>query len=177
MGRIEAKIADITHLSVDAIVNAANASLMGGGGVDRAIHKAGGPAILAACHTIRRDIWPEGLPTGQAVITTGGALPAKYVIHTVGPIYDRDPDPEHNLASCYRNCLMLAREHLLETMAFPAISTGVYGFPPPAAADIAVAETRAFLAGDPGSVRHVILTAFSETAVNLLNNALNTHPV
>src|ERR1700674_660470 len=122
--------ADITSEAVDAIVNAANSSLMGGGGVDGAIHRAGGPAILAACREIRASQYPKGLPTGQAVITPGGRLPARYVIHTVGPIYGQHGGDEARLlAACYENAIALAAKNGLETIAFPAISTGAYGYP------------------------------------------------
>lgn len=129
-GRVLIKVGDITKEKVDAIVNAANGTLMGGGGVDGAIHRAGGAEILAACKEIRRAQYPDGLPTGQAVITIGGKLPAKHVIHTVGPVYGRGgADKAELLASCYSNSLRLAVEHGLKSIAFPAISTGVYGYP------------------------------------------------
>jgi O-acetyl-ADP-ribose deacetylase len=129
-GRVAIKVGDITNESVDAIVNAANSTLLGGGGVDGAIHRAGGPAILEACREIRRVQFPDGLPTGQAVITTGGKLPAKHVIHTVGPVYGRGGQAKAELlAACYSNSLELARQNNLRTIAFPAISTGVYGYP------------------------------------------------
>ena len=145
---------DITKVGVDAIVNAANASLMGGGGVDGAIHRAGGPAILEACREIRAR---QGkCPTGEAVITTGGALPAKYVIHTVGPVWQGGEAGEPDLlAACYRNSLALAESHELESIAFPAISTGVYGYPPEAAAQIAVDTVRTHDAGSVALVRFV----------------------
>jgi O-acetyl-ADP-ribose deacetylase (regulator of RNase III) len=123
-------LADITSQDVDAIVNAANATLLGGGGVDGAIHRAGGPSILAACREIRRTQYPDGLPTGEAVITTAGDLPARQVIHTVGPIYGRHAGREAELlAACYRNSLALASAHSLTSIAFPAISTGAFGYP------------------------------------------------
>jgi len=128
--RIIEKVGDITREAVDAIVNAANSSLLGGGGVDGAIHRAGGPEILAACRRIRETTHPHGLPTGEAVITTAGRLPAKHVIHTVGPIYGNHGGAEAQLlASCYVNSIALAASHRLATIAFPAISTGVYGYP------------------------------------------------
>src|SRR3989449_4648129 len=127
-GRVSVLVGDITKQDVDAIVNAANSSLMGGSGVDGAIHHAGGPAILEECLEIRRTRYPDGLPTGEAVITTAGNLPALYVIHTVGPIFGRHNGEEAELlANCYRNSLILAVEHNLASIAFPAISTGAFG--------------------------------------------------
>ncbi len=129
-GRVIIKAGDITTEAVDAIVNAANSTLMGGGGVDGAIHRAGGPEILQQCKEIRRSQYPDGLPTGQAVITTAGRMAAKHVIHTVGPVYGRGgPDKADLLAACYVNSLNLAIQQNLHTIAFPAISTGVYGYP------------------------------------------------
>src|SRR2546430_16619657 len=129
-GRVRVIVGDITKQDVDAIVNAANSSLLGGGGVDGAIHRAGGPAILEECREIRRTRFPEGLPTGEAVITPGGKLPALYVIHTVGPIYGEHRGREADLlANCYHNSLTLAVEKNLTSIAFPAISTGIYGYP------------------------------------------------
>ena len=128
---------DLTGQEVDAVVNAANGGLMGGGGVDGAIHRRGGPAILEACRELRRTSLPEGLPTGQAVATTGGDLPARWVIHTVGPVYARDPDPAAALAACHANALRVADELGARTVAFPAISTGVFGYPIREAAGVA----------------------------------------
>jgi O-acetyl-ADP-ribose deacetylase (regulator of RNase III) len=136
--RIEFDLGDITLQRVDAIVNAANSSLLGGGGVDGAIHRAGGPSILAECAELRRTTYQSGLPTGQAVATTGGALPARWVIHTVGPVYSPLKDQAPLLASCYRESLRVAVELGATSIAFPAISTGVYGYPVPAAAAVAV---------------------------------------
>jgi O-acetyl-ADP-ribose deacetylase (regulator of RNase III) len=142
MADIVALEGDITVQDVDAIVNAANGSLMGGGGVDGAIHRAGGPSILAACTEIRRTIYPDGLPTGKAVATTGGLLPARWVIHTVGPVYARERDPAALLDSCHTESLRVADELGARTVAFPAISTGVYGYPIEEAAPVAVDAVR-----------------------------------
>lgn len=136
-GRVVVSTGDITHLAMDAVVNAANSTLLGGGGVDGAIHRAGGPAILEACREIRRTRYPDGLPAGEAVITTAGDLPARFVIHTVGPIWGQDRNPEALLASCYQRSIALADEHGLREIAFPAISTGAYGYPKPGAAVVA----------------------------------------
>jgi O-acetyl-ADP-ribose deacetylase (regulator of RNase III) len=133
---------DITRQEVDAIVNAANSSLMGGGGVDGAIHRAGGPAILQECRELRRSRFPDGLPTGQAVATTGGRLPARWVIHTVGPVYSRSEDRSGVLASCHVESLRVADELGAKTVAFPAISTGAYGYPLEDAAPVAVESVR-----------------------------------
>ena len=129
---------DITTELVDAIVNAANSSLMGGGGVDGAIHRRGGPEILEACRRIRRERYPEGLPTGRAVATPGGRLPARWVIHTVGPVYSPTEDRSAQLASCHTEALRVADEIGARTVAFPAISTGVYGYPLDDAAPVAL---------------------------------------
>jgi O-acetyl-ADP-ribose deacetylase len=133
---------DITEQDADAIVNAANSSLLGGGGVDGAIHRAGGPAILDECRRIRQTTWPDGLPTGRAVATTAGRLRAKWVIHTVGPVYSRRQDRSHLLASCHLESLRVADELDARVVAFPAISTGVYGYPLEEAASIAVRAVR-----------------------------------
>jgi O-acetyl-ADP-ribose deacetylase (regulator of RNase III) len=159
---------DLTTQNVDAIVNAANSTLLGGGGVDGAIHHAGGPAILEECREIRRTKYPNGLPIGEAVITTGGNLPARFVIHTVGPIYGRESGAEAELlASCYRNCLSLAAENGLNSIAFPAISTGAFGYPALEAGRIAGATIAAFLreAEKPRTVR---LVSFTEWLLNQL---------
>src|SRR5213078_1139707 len=148
-GRVTVIVGDITTQDVGAIVNAANSSLLGGGGVDGAIHRAGGPAILEECREIRRTRFPEGLPTGEAVITSGGKLPALYVIHTVGPIYGEHRGREAELlANCYHNSLTLAVEKNLTTIAFPAISTGVYGYPLEEAPEVASKAIENFLSSD-----------------------------
>ena len=129
-GRLIVTTGDITSLKVDAIVNAANSSLLGGGGVDGAIHRAGGPAILEACKAVRKERYPEGLPAGEAVETTAGRLPARYVIHTVGPVWHGGGSrEEETLERCYLRSLELAARLGLHGIAFPAISTGVYGYP------------------------------------------------
>ncbi|MFG2831247.1 O-acetyl-ADP-ribose deacetylase [Streptomyces sp. NPDC048434] len=133
---------DITEQSVDAVVNAANSSLLGGGGVDGAIHRRGGPEILAECRALRASHYGRGLPTGQAVATTAGRLPARWVIHTVGPVHSDSEDRSDLLASCYREALRIADELGARTVAFPAISTGVYRWPMEDAARIAVETVR-----------------------------------
>jgi O-acetyl-ADP-ribose deacetylase (regulator of RNase III) len=161
-GRVVVVTGDITKLAVDAIVNAANSSLLGGGGVDGAIHRAGGPQILKECQELRKTRYPHGLPTGEAVITTGGNLPARYVIHTVGPIYGDEPDRDADLlASCYRNSLTLARQHDLSSIAFPAISTGIYGYPKPEAAAVSSRAIGDFLKTDD-AIKQVQLVFFHE---------------
>jgi O-acetyl-ADP-ribose deacetylase (regulator of RNase III) len=134
---------DITRQSADAIVNAANSSLLGGGGVDGAIHRRGGPAILADCRRLRASQYGKGLPTGQAVATTAGELDARWVIHTVGPVFSREEDRSELLASCYRESLKVADELGARTVAFPAVSAGIYGWPMDDAARIAVETVRA----------------------------------
>ena len=166
-GRVVVVVGDITRLDVDAIVNAANSSLLGGGGVDGAIHRAGGPAILEACREIRRQQYPDGLPTGEAVITTAGDLPARHVIHTVGPVYGQAGGREAALlAACYENSLKLAETHSLHSIAFPAISTGVFGYPQDEAAKVASqAISRFFDSAD--SVLEVRLVFFQQTAADI----------
>jgi O-acetyl-ADP-ribose deacetylase len=137
---------DITDVEVDGIVNAANSTLMGGGGVDGAIHQKGGPRILEECKRIRETEWPDGLPTGKAVITSGGELKAKYVIHTVGPVWFGGLHIEAELLKqTYRNTLKLAKSKGLKTIAFPSISTGAYGYPIEEASRIALVTVKAFL--------------------------------
>jgi len=133
---------DLTDQDADAIVNAANSSLLGGGGVDGAIHRRGGPRILAECKELRRTRYPDGLPTGQAVATTAGMLPARWVIHTVGPVFSRSEDRSALLASCHVQSLRVADELDARTVAFPAISTGVYGYPLQLAAPVAIESVR-----------------------------------
>jgi len=160
-GRVIIKTGDITKENVDAVVNAANSTLMGGGGVDGAIYRAGGPEIKKECEEIRRTQYPDGLPTGQAVITTAGKMAAKYVIHTVGPVYGRGgKDKAELLAACYRNSLKLAADNKLKTIAFPAISTGVYGYPLDEAARVSSSEIGKFLSGN-SSIHEVRLVFFS----------------
>ena len=136
-GRVVVLVGDIATQKVNAIVNAANSTLLGGGGVDGAIHSAGGSQILKECRELRQTQYPQGLPTGEAVITTAGNLPAQFVIHTVGPIYGRDKEREAGLlAACYQNALRLAIEYKLSSIAFPSISTGAFGYPRDKAAAI-----------------------------------------
>ncbi len=142
MPRITVVDGDLTTESVDAIVNAANSSLLGGGGVDGAIHRAGGPEILEACRSLRAGDLPDGLPTGRAVATTAGRMPARWVIHTVGPVYAAEDDPAALLASCHVESLRVADGLGAATVAFPAISCGVYGYPLDEAAPVAVAAVR-----------------------------------
>jgi O-acetyl-ADP-ribose deacetylase (regulator of RNase III) len=158
--RIEAVQGDITEQAVDAIVNAANSTLLGGGGVDGAIHRRGGPAILEECRAVRAEQHPDGLPTGKAVATTGGDLPARWVIHTVGPVYAAVDDPAGLLASCHVESLRVADELGAKTVAFPAISTGVYGYPVEEAAPVAVAAVR----GADTGVELVRFVLFGEEA-------------
>jgi len=152
---------DITRIPVDAMVNAANSALAGGGGVDGAIHRAGGPAIMRELDVIRKA--QGGCPTGSAVATGAGNLPAKYVFHAVGPVYRDGAQGEPGLlASCYRKCLELAEERGVRTISFPAISTGVYGYPPDAAAAIASREVKAHLTREDISVQTVIFVVFGK---------------
>jgi O-acetyl-ADP-ribose deacetylase (regulator of RNase III) len=162
--RIELVQGDLTKDDSDAIVNAANSGLMGGGGVDGAIHRAGGPAILEEC---RKIVAAHGrLPTGQAVITAGGRLPARHVIHTVGPVYSGKPRDPELLASCHTESLKLAAERGLASVAFPAISTGVYGYPVEEAAPVALRAAIDFLKKNPdGPVRRVRFVLFSAGAL------------
>jgi O-acetyl-ADP-ribose deacetylase len=159
---------DITEQDVDAVVNAANSSLMGGGGVDGAIHRKGGPDILAECKRIRAEQHPDGLPTGQAVATRGGNLPARWVIHTVGPVYAKSEDRSLLLASCHTEALRVADDLGAQTVAFPAISTGVYGYPLDEAAPVAVRAVR-----EAGTkVREVRFVLFDRSAYEAFERAL-----
>ncbi len=161
-GRVVVVVGDITRENVGAIVNAANSTLLGGGGVDGAIHDAGGLRILKECHELRRTRYPDGLPTGEAAITTGGNLPARYVIHTVGPIYGRESAREAELlADCYRNSLNLAVQHGVTSIAFPSISTGAFGYPKPEAAAISSRSIKEFLDRDD-SIEQVRLVFFHD---------------
>ena len=162
---------DITQQAVDAIVNAANASLMGGGGVDGAIHRQGGPDILAACREVRRMQFPDGLPTGRAVATTGGRLLARWVIHTVGPVYRAERDPAGLLTSCHRESLRVADELGARTVAFPAISTGVYGYPVEEAAPVAIAA----VGGADVRVKDVRFVLFDSPTFRVFERALARH--
>ena len=153
---------DITEQKTDAIVNAANSSLMGGGGVDGAIHRKGGPRILEECKKIRETTWPDGLPTGKAVVTTGGNLKARYVIHTVGPVWRGGKHWESELlAEAYKNSLKLAVSKGLKTIAFPSISTGAYGYPMEKASKIALKTVKEFLEKE-NNLDEVLLVLFSK---------------
>jgi O-acetyl-ADP-ribose deacetylase (regulator of RNase III) len=165
--RIVTERGDITEAQVDAVVNAANSSLLGGGGVDGAIHRRGGPSILAECRELRAGAYRDGLPTGQAVATTAGDLPARWVIHTVGPVYAASEDRSELLASAYRESLRVADELGARTVAFPAISAGVYGWPVPDAARIAVETVR-----DAGSrVEEARFVLFSDDVLRAFRDA------
>lgn len=164
---------DITTQDVDAIVNAANSSLLGGGGVDGAIHRAGGPDILAECRQLRETSHTSGLPTGQAVITTGGRLPARHVIHTVGPVWLSGSRGEAELlAACYRNSLQLAMDRGLHTVAFPSISTGIYSYPVEQAARVALSTIMAFLKAQPDWFDEVRMVLYSRYDFEVYQAAL-----
>ncbi len=168
--RLRAQQGDITRLAVDAIVNAANSSLLGGGGVDGAIHRAAGPELLEACRGIRAR--QGGCATGQAVITPGFKLAARFVIHTVGPVWNGGTQDEDTLlASCYAESLKLAEANGCRSVAFPAISTGIFGFPPDRAARLAVRECRAFQVSHP-MPEEILLIAFDDASLQHLETAL-----
>ncbi|WP_019632839.1 O-acetyl-ADP-ribose deacetylase [Actinomadura atramentaria] len=161
-------LGDITEQRVDAVVNAANSSLLGGGGVDGAIHRRGGPEVLEDCRRLRASQYGGGLPTGQAVATTAGRLPARWVIHTVGPVYSRRADRSELLASCYRESLRTADDLGAETVAFPAVSAGIYGWPVDDAARIAVTTVRA----TPARVREARFVLFTADVYAAFQQAL-----
>ena len=166
---IEVIVGDITKVEVDAIVNAANSSLMGGGGVDGAIHRAAGPSLLEECRQIReQDEYRNGLPTGRAVATGAGNLPAKWVIHTVGPVYAEVDDPARLLTSCYVESLRLASELGAKSIAFPAISTGAFGYPMHEAADVSVRAIRSAKV----KIDRVVLVCFDSSTADVLRRQL-----
>ena len=169
---IEVVEGDITRQDTDAVVNAANSSLLGGGGVDGAIHRAGGGAILEECRKIRETKWPKGLPPGKAVATTGGNLPAKYVIHTVGPIWTGGTGGEaETLGECYRACIGCAERLGLESIAFPAISTGAFGYPLEAATAVAVRVVQTALT-ETQHVKRVRFVVFDRRALDAYTHEL-----
>jgi O-acetyl-ADP-ribose deacetylase (regulator of RNase III) len=170
MARIQLVLGDLTEQHVDAIVNAANSGLMGGGGVDGAIHRRGGPEILSECRELRRTTFPDGLPTGQAVATTAGKLRARWVIHTVGPVYSGSADDADLLASCHTESLRVAGELGARTVAFPAISTGVYGYPLEEAAPVAVGSVRSART----SVDEIRFVLFGRPAFEAFERAIAT---
>lgn len=159
---------DITEVQVDAVVNAANSSLLGGGGVDGAIHRRGGRAILRECQELRSSRYPDGLPTGQAVATTAGELPARWVIHTVGPVFAKKQDRSELLASCYRQSLRVADELGARSVAFPAVSAGIYGWPMADAARIAITT----VSSTPTSVLEARFVLFDRAAYQAFERAL-----
>ncbi|BBO93320.1 O-acetyl-ADP-ribose deacetylase [Desulfosarcina ovata] len=166
--RLETRQGDITQLSVDAIVNAANQTLKGGGGVDGAIHRAAGPELLAECRTL------GGCPTGEARLTRGYRLPARYVIHTVGPVYRGRPEDPRLLANCYTNSLILARDHGICSIAFPAISCGVYGYPIDEACKIAVDTCAAFITANE-AIEKIVFMLFSDKDLAVYSQYLKNH--
>ena len=167
LDKLEVRQGDITKLSVDAIVNAANTSLLGGGGVDGAIHRAAGPELLAECRQI------GGCPTGEARITSGYNLPARFVIHTVGPVYKGKPGDKGALTSCYRNSLILAADNGVKSIAFPAISCGVYGYPIEKACQVAV-DTSCTVLKDHPSIEKVIFMLFSDADLEVYNTYIKS---
>jgi len=173
---IRVVLGDITGFDVDAVVNAANPGLMGGGGVDGAIHRAGGPAILAECREIRRTMYPRGLPSGEAVATTGGAMKARHVIHTVGPVWRGGGGGEADLLRrAYRSCMRIVAELSLGSVAFPCISAGAYGYPVDEASRVAVQSIREFIR-ETGWSGDVLLVAFSNRDQGALEAALEAAP-
>ena len=170
---IDALPADLTTLSVDAIVNAANERMLGGGGVDGAIHRAAGPRLLEACRAVPEARPGVRCPTGEARITPGFDLPARFVVHTVGPVWQggRSGEPQL-LAACHANAIALAREHGCRSVAFPAISTGIYGYPLDRAARVAIDATRAAL-HEPGSIERVTFACFGDAALDAFRRALD----
>lgn len=173
MAEIVLRKGDLTSETADVLVNAANSSLLGGGGVDGALHRRGGPAILAECREIRRKQYEKGLPVGQAVATTAGDLPARWVVHTVGPVWSASQDRSELLADCHRNALRVADELGAETVAFPAISTGVYRYPLREAARVATAAVREILP-TLNHVREVRFVLFSDDAYAAFDEALKS---
>ncbi len=161
---------DLTEQAVDAVVNAANSSLLGGGGVDGAIHRRGGPEILAECRRLRADRYPDGLPTGEAVATTAGRLPARWVIHTVGPVYSTTEDRSELLACCHRRSLRVAEELGAATVAFPAISCGIYGYPLVEAAPVAIEAVRT----SATTVQEVRFVLYGDEALDAFAAALGS---
>jgi O-acetyl-ADP-ribose deacetylase (regulator of RNase III) len=168
--QITLELGDITGQDAEAVVNAANSSLLGGGGVDGAIHRRGGPAIMAACRELRAGRYPDGLPAGQAAATTAGQLPARWVIHTVGPVYSRAENRAGLLTSCHTGSLRVADELGARTVAFPAISTGAYGWPVADAAQIAVTAVHSAVTG----VQEVRFVLFSTGALDAFGVALDS---
>lgn len=169
--KISVVLGDITELEVDAVVNAADSSLMGGGGVDGAIHARGGPSILEECRVLRHERFPDGLPPGEAVATGAGDLPAHWIIHTVGPVYQVTPGAPEVLAACHVNSLTVADPLGARSVAFPAISTGVYGYPVEEAAEIAVTSV---LRTD-SKVAEVLFALFDREALRIYGDALERH--
>ena len=173
MARITLVEGDITEQAVDVIVNAANRSLLGGGGVDGAIHRRGGPEILEECRALRAGRFPDWLPTGQAVATGAGRLPASHVVHVVGPVYAREPRAAELLASCHVEALRLAGELGARSIAFPAISTGAYGYPVEEAADVAVRSVRVATLSRETPVEEIRFVVFGPAAYRAFRRALD----
>lgn len=172
MTELTAVRGDITRENVDVIVNAANSGLLGGGGVDGAIHRAGGPGILDECRALRRGSFPDGLPTGAAVATTAGRLPARWVVHTVGPVWAKREDRSRLLASAYTSSLDAALELGARSIAFPAVSAGVYGWPADDAARIAVTAVRDWVSAHPDTLATVRFVLFSDDMLARFERAI-----